>query len=562
MTHKTYVLNLTPGGNAIELGGGDHPLIRPNVDILPGPTVDIVHDLSVFPWPLQSDSFDDVISLYTIEHVEWKKTLEFIRELYRILKPGGKAVIITANTYEQCRYVLERKVDESTSEVLFGSQEFPAHGGVHKAAFSPRFAEKLFRKAGFGKVNIVPHPKNPLDMIIEARKVPMESLFERSYFEDGTTGYSMYRDFATHYDTARILQGVEPKIKSILDVGAGRGYVVRLLNNDGIPGTAMDISRHCMMTRATDHFVLHDALEFPWPFANNQFDLCFSINFLEHLKEEQVEPVFREMMRVSCRGLHGIHTTDPPFPELDKDHDPSHHCMHEMAWWDAKLKGITGGPGYPFALAHPRILEYARPAEQPPISLAPSSPDNLVKLNLGSFKEMFYYGWVNCDILDLTEFVKGQAYMYVPMDATKPFHWKDNEVDIIFSSHLLEHFSRQEGMEFLRECHRVMKPGGVIRISVPDGRLVTRQYVEGDIMEQRFINIGVERASDDAEAFYELLLANHKTVYDEAALRGMLSAAGFRNIGRATAFNSRSEAIRTQTMNTFPDLSLILEAEK
>jgi predicted SAM-dependent methyltransferase len=357
-----------------------------------------------------------------------------------------------------------------------------------------------------------------------------------------------------------VIEKIEPKAKSVLDVGGGRGYVCRILENHGIPAVAMDISNYCKMTRATDSFVLHDATKIPWPFKDKEHDLCVSINFLEHLHEKQIEPVIREMMRVSVRGLHGIHTTDPPYPELDADRDKSHHSMHEKKYWEDLFKRIN--PEYTVIVEHPRLIEYAKPELQPPVSLAPSSPDVLMKLNLGSFLDCFYYGWINCDVLDLTTFCQSQAYSFAQVDLSKPFPWKDGEADILFSSHLLEHFSRDEGRSFLSECYRVLKPGGIIRISVPDAKKLAQQYVDGGIMEQRFINVGVERARDDAEAFYEVLLAHHKTVYDEAALRGLLESVGFKDVSKVSAFESRSDTIRTQTINTYPDLSLVTEATR
>lgn len=175
---------------------------------------------------------------------------------------------------------------------------------------------------------------------------------------------------------------------------------------------------------------------------------------------------------------------------------------------------------------------------------------------------MFYFGWINCDILDLKNFAEGQVYRFRQFDVKQGIPCQDNDVDIINHSHLLEHLDRIEGFRFLKECYRVLKPGGIIRISVPDGKKLIGDYVHGRIKDYRYINVGVEKAEDDAEALYELLMSNHKTIYDDVSLSGLLKKVGFKDITEETAFTSRSDVIRTQSINTFPMISLILEASK
>jgi predicted SAM-dependent methyltransferase len=174
---------------------------------------------------------------------------------------------------------------------------------------------------------------------------------------------------------------------------------------------------------------------------------------------------------------------------------------------------------------------------------------------------MFYY-WVNIDILDLSEHAKSQAYDFLQHDITKGLSFKDNIVDLIFTSHMIEHLDRNQGDFLLRECYRVLKPGGVLRISTPDTQLITNKYLDGTIWEYKYINVGVEQAHDDAEAYYNLLLAGHKTIYDENSLTKLLSKTGFKEIKRCSPFESRSDVIKKQTITLHPSLSLVLEAEK
>jgi SAM-dependent methyltransferase len=63
------------------------------IDIVALPGVDIVHDLDVYPWPLDDGSFDKVLMLNIIEHLD--DTIKAMREVHRILKPGGIAHIET-----------------------------------------------------------------------------------------------------------------------------------------------------------------------------------------------------------------------------------------------------------------------------------------------------------------------------------------------------------------------------------------------------------------------------------------------------------------------------------
>lgn len=573
---KPFIIGFKAGSKVLEIGGGDSPLrddsgkrMTFNMDVMPGPNVDLVYDISKTPWPFETDSFDGVVGKYCLEHLSWHDIEKAIDEIHRILRHNGKGYFFLPNTLEQAKRIVNEGINKGTIELIFGSQEFPDHGGVHKTGFSPDYAKELFNKAGFSFVKILSHPVSSTDMIVECYKI--DEVFEREYFEDGTYGYKDYRDFATHYSCARIIEKMNPE--SVLSVGCGRGYVARILENHGIESVGMDISQHCYQTRAIDNFIIWDAREIPWKESSDvegsemkntikdkAFDLCFSTNFLEHIPEENLDAVIKEMARVSKRGLHGIHMTDCPWEEKDPDIDITHHISQSKQWWEDRFKTIV--PDYEVKIEHPRALEYERPEQQPPISLAPSSPDGLIKLNLGSFLDMFYYGWLNIDILDLKQFSEAQAYIFQQHDLTKGLPVEDNSVDIIMSNHLIEHLTREEGNALLKECYRGMKPGGIIRTSVPDTFLIVKKYIDGNIWDYKYINVGVERAKDESEAFHSLLLAGHATVYDKDSLSKLLERIGFKEIKKVSPFESRSEAIQTQTLTTHPSLSCVIEAQK
>src|SRR3981081_2098943 len=91
-------------------------------------------------------------------------------------------------------------------------------------------------------------------------------------------------------------------------------------------------------------------------------------------------------------------------------------------------------------------------------------------LNLGC-GNAFHADWTNVDISPHDPSV-------IPHNLNEPLPFSDREFSVVYHSHVLEHLSRHEGEIFLRECHRVLKPGGVLRVVVPDLERITRLYLE------------------------------------------------------------------------------------
>ena len=91
-------------------------------------------------------------------------------------------------------------------------------------------------------------------------------------------------------------------------------------------------------------------------------------------------------------------------------------------------------------------------------------------LNLGCGTR-FHPDWENVDFSSASPCVR--AY-----DLRKGIPYPDSSFDVVYHSHLLEHFPKQFAPTFLRECHRVLKPGGLIRVAVPDLEKIVRLYIE------------------------------------------------------------------------------------
>jgi predicted SAM-dependent methyltransferase len=63
-------------------------------------------------------------------------------------------------------------------------------------------------------------------------------------------------------------------------------------------------------------------------------------------------------------------------------------------------------------------------------------------------------------------------------DLNRGIPFADNSFHVVYHSHLLEHKPKANALLFIKECHRVMKPNGILRVAVPDLEQMVRQYIE------------------------------------------------------------------------------------
>lgn len=548
----SYTLPFKQGDSIVELGGGTHPLQgfnTFNVDIREAPGVDLVRDLEEDFSDI--GNFDGLYARYIAEHISWRKIEQFFKCCYNLLNDGGAAVFIVPNTLEQFRKVVEEEVvGLSTSQFIFGDLDYSENS--HKVVFSKPFITELLTNAGFNNIKIIDHPDpKARDMVVEAFKMREKTdvKYDRAYFEDPSDGYVGFWDFPLHHKLADEIASRNPE--SVLDVGGARGYIVKKLEARDIPATCLDMSEHCWHTRATDSFVLHDATEVPWPFEDNQFDLVTSFAFFEHIEEPHVEAIMREMARVGKRGLHNI-----AFERTPEDIDSTHVNFKSKETWEEQFKRVA--PDHPVEVYGKDWFDNITQGEY---SLPPD--DGLMKINFGSFIGMFHYGWLNVDIQDLSQFANREGYKFVQHDVSLPVPVKDNVVDVIISHHLLEHLTRGAAEFFLKECLRVLQPEGVIRLSTPDvNKIIDVMRREGLKNVYSQVNVGVERARDESEAFFELLFQGHKTLFTAEDLCSLLEDLGFVKVEVAEFNKSRSELIQKQTVDSHPTLSVFIEAEK
>ncbi len=199
--------------------------------------------------------------------------------------------------------------------------------------------------------------------------------------------------------------------------------------------------------------------------------------------------------------------------------------------------------------------------------------NQIKKLHIAAGKN-YLAGWLNTDIVS-----KDKRVVY--LDATKAFPFKNNTFDYIFSEHLIEHLTYEQGRRMLCECHRVLKPNGKIRLATPDLKTFINLFTNDktDIKEQ-YIKWSTDKFLPElaklkiySAAFVINIIFykhGHQFIYDIRTLTDSLKQAGFKNIVRCAygesnneflkGIDSHDQAVNNEEMVRFE--TLILEATK
>lgn len=124
----------------------------------------------------------------------------------------------------------------------------------------------------------------------------------------------------------------------------------------------------------------------------------------------------------------------------------------------------------------------------------------------------------------------------VRADVTKGLDYPDASADAIYSSHMIEHLARWQGLALLRECFRVLAPGGRIRLATPDLAELVDEYrrdADADAFNARFGHF-VEQPGPRVRQVLRRVFSgsSHQWLYDERSLRRLLEEAGFVDAAR------------------------------
>jgi len=138
-----------------------------------------------------------------------------------------------------------------------------------------------------------------------------------------------------------------------------------------------------------------------------------------------------------------------------------------------------------------------------------------MKLHLGCGKRNFGEDWIHID---------GGDFKHLHSHDIINLPFENESADLIYASHVIEYFDREEVKIVLAGWRRVLKKGGILRLAVPNFCTMARLYMEADYDLDSFLGPLYGRMKMGDAYIY------HKTVYDYYSLENLLNKCQFSNV--------------------------------
>lgn len=116
--------------------------------------------------------------------------------------------------------------------------------------------------------------------------------------------------------------------------------------------------------------------------------------------------------------------------------------------------------------------------------------ENNQLLNIGCGNR-YHKDWINVDFHSTGENV-------ISHNLLNGIPFENERFSIVYHSHVIEHFSKEDAPKFIAECYRVLKPNGIIRIAFPDFEQIVKQYI-------RLLN-ELKKGNEQCEADYDWIM--------------------------------------------------------
>jgi len=166
------------------------------------------------------------------------------------------------------------------------------------------------------------------------------------------------------------------------------------------------------------------------------------------------------------------------------------------------------------------------------------------KLHLGAGENVIE-GWLNSDLIP-----KDTKVIF--LDITQRFPFENGTFDYVYTEHLIEHISMEKGFFVFKECYRVLKPGGVIRVSTPDLHFLIDLFKpEKTEIQKQYIQWAIDTNIHQACMYSEVFVINnffrswgHQFIYDFELIKKILENSGFSRVRKSFIGKSEHEILQ------------------
>jgi predicted SAM-dependent methyltransferase len=147
-----------------------------------------------------------------------------------------------------------------------------------------------------------------------------------------------------------------------------------------------------------------------------------------------------------------------------------------------------------------------------------------VNIEIGAGNRKGDNGWITLDI---------SRYCDICWDLRWELPFPNNSVTMIYSSHVLEHFYFKDLIKIMKECYRILIPGGEISICVPNAKIYIDGYIENHFENEDYFQykpavIGLSKI--DIINYIAYMNGHHRHMFDIDELIELLKISGFLNI--------------------------------